>query len=331
MEGLDFTWLRPLWLWGFVPLLLLTIVWVRKRRSSGAWDELVDPALQPYVIDGDAQSRSKVPLLLFASWALTLLLLSGPVWEQQEVPVFEAQQAEIVLFDLSRSMMADDLAPNRLSRARFKLADLLKRSEGRLTGLIGFSERPYVISPLTEDSQTIEAFVPSLDPSIMPVQGSRLDLAILRAEQLLAQAGIAQGHIIVISDAQIQPRDLEAASAARSANHRLSVLAVGTAAGVPLRDEQGQFLQRANGSIVVPQLDMEGMQALAAAGGGLALKLSTDSRDLESLERVRAAIAIQSDSPEEAGQDMYWLERAPWLLWALVVAMLFLFRKGVLA
>ena len=327
----ELVWLRPLWLWGFVPLMLMALIWFRKQTSAGAWDKIVDPALQPYVLEGDAQSRNLVPLALFVAWALTLLLLSGPVWEQQEVPVFEAQQAEVVIFDLSRSMLADDVAPNRLSRARFKLTDLLKRSEGRLTGLIGFSERPYVISPLTEDSQTIESFVPSLDPSIMPVQGSRLDLAINRAVQLLDQAGIAQGHIIVFSDAEIESRDIDAAGSARAASHRLSVLAVGTAAGVPLRDEEGRFLQQANGSIVVPQLDMDGMQALVEAGGGLALRLSTDSHDLDSLEQVRTAIAIQGESPEVAGQDMYWLERAPWLLWLLVVAALALFRKGLIA
>lgn len=331
MTASELIWLRPAWLWGFIPLLLLVVIWIRKRRDKGAWDSVVDPALQPYVIDGGSQSRSAAPIALFAAWALALLLLSGPVWEQQEVPVFEAQQAEVVLFDLSRSMLADDVAPNRLSRARFKLADLLTRSDGRLTGLIGFAERPYVISPLTEDSQTIEAFVPSLDPSIMPVQGSRLDLAVMRAVQLLEQAGVAQGHIIVISDAQIESQDIEAASVARAAGHRLSALAVGTTAGVPLRDEEGKFLQQANGSIVVPQLDMDGMQALASAGGGLAQRLSTDSRDLDLLERVRAAIAIQSGSPEAVGKDMYWLERAPWLLWVLVVAALFLFRKGVIA
>lgn len=331
MSESELVWLRPLWLWGFIPLLLLVFIWFRKQSTAGAWDKIVDPALQPYVIEGDAQSRNLAPLALFAAWALALLLLSGPVWEQQEVPVFEAQQAEVVVFDLSRSMLADDVAPNRLSRARFKLVDLLKRSDGRLTGLIGFAERPYVISPLTEDSKTIEAFVASLDPSIMPVQGSRLDLAIDRAVQLLGQAGIAQGHIIVISDAEIEPRDVDAASAARGASHRVSALPVGTTAGVPLRDEAGKFLQLANGSIVVPQLDMDGMQRLVDAGGGLAVRLSTDSRDLDSLERVRAAIAIQGNSPEAAGRDMYWLERAPWFLWILVVAALALFRKGVIA
>jgi len=318
-------------LWGYIPLLLLAFIWIRKQTSAGAWDRIVDSALQPYVLEGDAESRSMAPLALFAAWALALLLLSGPVWEQQQVPVYEAQQAEVVVFDLSRSMLADDVAPDRLTRARFKLADLLTRSDGRLTGLIGFSERPYVISPLTEDSQTIQAFVPSLDPGIMPVQGSRLDLAIDRAVQLLAQAGIAQGHIIVISDAEIETRDIDAAGAARAAGHRLSALAVGTFAGVPLRDEEGRFLQQANGSIVVPQLDMAGMQSMAEAGGGLAQRLTTDSTDLESLERVRAAIAIQGDSPEAAGHDMYWLERSPWLLWILVAAALAVFRKGVIA
>lgn len=323
-------WLRPDWLWVLVPLLLVLVVWLRKKADAGVWDAAVDPVLQPYVIEGDTHARSRTPSLLFAAWALTIVLLAGPVWTQQEVPVYQAEQAEVILFDLSRSMYADDVAPDRLTRARFKLTDLLRKSQGRQTGLIAFAERPYVISPLTEDAKTIEAFVPSLAPSVMPVQGSRLDLAIDRAVDLLTQAGIKQGHIIVISDANVATRDLQLATDARAAGHRLSVIGVGTAAGAPLRDDQGQFVQQADGAIVVPQLDFAGLRDLARVGGGLAVRLSADGKDLDALEQIRQRIAITAESLENATQKTYWIEYAPWCLWLLVVGALFAFRRGVL-
>jgi len=257
-------------------------------------------------------------------------MLAGPVWEQHEVPVFQAQQAEVVLFDLSRSMLADDIAPDRLTRARFKLTDLLSRSEGRQIGLIGFAERPYVISPLTEDTNTIQAFIPSLSPDIMPVQGSRLDLAIERAVTLFEQTGVQQGHILYIGDQEVGARDINAAIGARENGHRVSVLAVGTDAGKPLRDAQGQFLQDANGSIVVPQVRMASMQDLAAAGSGLAVRLTTNSMDLDQLAGVRDAIAIEAGDPLEAASKTYWIEYSPWLVWPLMLCALWLFRRGVL-
>ena len=331
MSGFDLQWLRPLWLWGFLPLLLMFAYWLRGAHSKSAWENIVDPQLQPYVIDGSASKRTLAPFALFAGWALSLLMLAGPVWEQREVPVFQAQQAEVVLFDLSRSMLSDDVAPNRLTRARFKLSDLLKQSKGRQIGLIGFTERPYVISPLTEDTDTIDAFLPSLSPDIMPVQGSRLDLAIDRAVALLQQAGVQQGHILFIGDHEVGARDIAAASRAREAGNRLSVLAVGTAAGKPLRDEQGQFIVDASGSIVVPQVNMVAMNDLARAGAGRAVGLSTGNRDLDRLAEVLDAVAVEAGDPMAAEQKTYWVEHSPLLVWPLMGAALCLFRRGVVA
>lgn len=330
MSVSDLHWLRPLWLWGVLPLALLLLYWLRRDGTGSAWDRVIDAKLQPYVIDGNVTKRKRAPLLMFAGWFVAIILLAGPVWEQQEVPVFQARQAEFVLFDLSLSMMADDIAPNRLTRARFKLGDLLARSEGRQIGLIAFTERPYIISPLTEDTQTIDAFLPSLSPSVMPVQGSRLDLAIERAVDLFEQASVPQGHILYIGDHNAGASDINAAISAREAGHRVSVLAVGTPVGRPLRDDQGQFLIDASGSIVVPQLNMATMRDLAAAGGGRAVSLATGTDDLEQLDAIRKAVAIKASDPEEATRKSYWIEYSPWLLWPLMLGLLCLFRRGVL-
>ena len=327
----DLHWLRPLWLWMLVPWALMLFYWLRRSIGKSAWERVVEPALQPYVIDGDVARTGPAPVMLFTGWLLGVVLLAGPVWNQLEVPVFQAQQAEIILLDLSNSMLTDDIAPDRLTRARFKVADLLAQSEGRQIGLIGFTERPYVISPLTEDTQTITAFLPSLSPDIMPVQGSRLDLAIEKAIMLFAQAGVSQGHILYVGDQPIGEADLAAARQARQAGHRLSVLAVGTAAGRPLRDNQGQFVKDAAGAIVVPQIDMAAMDELASNGAGRAARISADNQDLEVLSSARDDVAIEASGLAEGRQQTYWIEYSPWLLWPLAFAALWLFRRGVVA
>ena len=325
------SWLRPSWLLLFLPLLILAVYWLRQRKDRSDWDALVDPELQQYVIEQAPPSKRRAPMLLFFAWAFAIILLAGPVWQQQEVPVFQAEQAEVVLFDLSRSMRADDIAPDRLTRARFKLTDLLKRSDGRQTGLLAFAERPYVISPLTEDAKTVDAFVPSLDPDIMPVQGSRLDLAISKAVELLSQAGVAQGHILAITDAVVTERDLLAARELKSLGHRLSVLAIGTPAGTPLRDQAGQFLRQSNGAIVVPRLDMQGMRDLADAGAGVAVNMTSGSADLDKIDTIRQLIAINEETGESAAEKIYWVEYAPWGVWLLVLLLLGSFRRGIVS
>lgn len=324
-------WMRPEWLWGFVPLLVIIVFWFRLRSNNGGWESFVDPALQPYVIEAQPGSRHRAPILLFAAWALALLMLAGPVWQQREVPVFEAEKAEVIVFDLSLSMRADDVKPDRLTRARFKLIDLLQRSEGMQSGLIAFAQRPYVISPLTDDANTIEAFVPSLEPEIMPAQGSRPDLAIEQAVQLLQQASVGSGHILLITDATASQRDLDAAANARAEGHRVSVLAVGTAAGAPLRAEDGQFLKYSDGAIVVPQLDIDSLNRLSGAGGGKAVSLTTSSKDLDDLDSLRLSSGITPQDEDMAALKVYWVEYSPWLLWPLLGVLLVAFRRGVIA
>jgi Ca-activated chloride channel family protein len=165
----------------------------------------------------------------------------------------------------------------------------------------------------------------------MPAQGSRPDLAIERAQQLLAQAGVSSGHILLITDAVAGQRDVQAAANAHAAGHRVSVLAVGTVAGTPLRGEDGQFLQHSNGAIVVSQLDIVSLQRLAAAGGGTTVSLTTSEEDLDTLDGMRRGVAIMAQSDEAVGQKVYWIEYSPWFLWVLVVVLLFAFRRGVIA
>lgn len=338
MSDSEFSFLRPDWLWALLPVLLLAVHWWRRRQAPSAWDSLVDVELQAYVIEPGSERNSRAPLALFAAWALCVLLLAGPVWEQQDVPVFEAEDAEVVLLDLSRSMLTDDVKPNRLTRARFKLEDLLKRRQGVQVALLAFSERPYVISPLTDDTETIDAFVPSLTPEIMPVQGSRVDLAIDRAIELLQQANVSAGRLILLTDSEVTPRALEAARRVREQGHRLSIIGVGTLRGAPLRGADGRFMQEANGAIVVPQLDMNALRQLAQAGGGVAVKLSTDERDLDSilannasLEAIGLPASQGPDTTELLMQQRWWIERGPWLLPLFALAALFLFRRGVIA
>ena len=328
-DATTFELLRPLWLWGFVPLALAAVLWWRRTAASGGWERVVDAELAPYVVESGTDARRHDALWLFVGWALALVVLAGPVFERQPVPVFEARRAQVVAFDLSRSMLATDVAPDRLTRARYKLGDLIERADGTRTGLVGFAERPYVISPLTDDAATLEAFLPSLSPAIVPAQGSRPDLAIERAVELLEQAGDDPGHVILITDAEVGARELEAARALAARGHVLSVLGVGTAGGTPLRDADGQFVRRADGDIVVPQLSAGALRELAGAGGGVAVTLSSDASDLDALARVRTRVSRADDALDEAGSERYWIERAPWLLPPLALLALALFRRGV--
>jgi len=331
------SWLRPAWLWALVPICLLMLVWWWRRPVQSAWESMVDVELQPYVLESGSSSRSYAPLWLFLAWIVTVLVLAGPVWQQQDVPVFEGNRAEVVLLDLSLSMYADDLQPDRITRIRYKLSDLLERSEDIDLALIAFAERPYVISPLTDDASTIGAFVPSLSPSVMPVQGSRPDLAITRGVELLEQAGIPSGHLLLVTDARVGAADIGAARAAFDAGHVLSVLMVGTEQGGVLRMDDGNLLRGANGEVVQPKLAVAPLQQLARVGGGEVSHLTSDDSDLKQLLAVRDQLRVIADALSNDGLDggqhteQHWVEWGPWVVFLLAGGALLLFRRGWIA
>lgn len=332
MESLH--WLRPMWL---APLLPLIGVWwwvVRRRMSGSAWESYVDPALQPFVL-GPASSGSKLGVhALFFTWLLGLIVLAGPVWEQQPVPVYEARPAMVVVMDISPSMDLDDLAPSRIERAVFKLSDLLDQARGMDIGLLVFAERPYVVSPLTDDVETLKAFLPSVSTNIAPVRGSQLNLAIDRAVELLQQARKTDGQIVLFTDSDVSEQDIEAASSANDAGYTLSVIGVGTRNGAPLRDVRGNFIRNESGVVVVPKLNMSELGKLANTAGGVATAITAGTSDIQSVIEISVSqLDDQTDTaPDEASDNRvsdYWVEHAVWVLPLFLLLGLGFFRKGL--
>lgn len=333
-ESAVFTFLRPGWLW-LVPILLLVWLWWWRRgvgQRSG-WEAEVDPALRAHVLEPSVRSGgSRGALALLFGWLLALLILAGPVFERRAVPLYEAPASTVILLDLSRSMLADDLAPNRLTRARFKITDLLRlgAAPGARFALVGFAERPYAISPLTDDAGMLDTFLGALEPDIMPVQGSRADLAIVQGLELLQGAGVAGGSLFLLTDQQPDERDLVAARRVAADGHRLFVLGVGTSGGSPLRLADGQFAKRPDGAIVVPRLDPDALARLAAAGNGRYATLAGDGGDLTRLGMLGGPTSGErsdESARDAAPRQRFWVERGPWLLWPLALCALLLFRR----
>ncbi len=328
----DFHFLRPLWFLAAIPLGLLIWRQVRNRLRSGNWQAVCDAHLLPHIlIDKETSHRSgrSVTMLALAG-LLAILALAGPTWERLPQPVFRKDSALVILLDLSRSMNAADLAPSRLERARFKVADILKRRQEGQTALVVFAGAPFTVSPLTDDTATIEAMLGSLQTSIMPAQGSRVDKALEKAAALLSQAGIQGGEVLLITDGAAPQGCREAIDQLRQGEHRLSILGIGTEEGAPIPSPGGGFFKDRAGSIVVPKLEESPLKDLARLGGGHYQRWSIDERDIDSLlsatEKLPGAKEIESTSLTSER----WREQGPWLLLPLVPLAALAFRRGVL-
>lgn len=327
----DFHFLYPSVFW---LLLVLPPLWfwiLRKRSQSSAWQELIDPALAPFVLTGRARKQSLLSLIIFSLIAvLSILAMAGPAWEKKEVPVFRQQQALVIALDLSASMYAQDLSPNRLEQARFKVMDILQKRKGEQTALVVFAGDAFPVSPLTDDIKTIEAQMKNLTPDIMPVQGGALGLAIERSMELLAQAGAKSGNILIITDGMTDsPQALRAAKAALAKGIGVSVLGVGTVSGAPIPLANGGFLQDNQGQTVVPKLDAASLKSVAQAGNGVYVTAGIGDADVNRLADAWTAKAGEQNlvSGGERQVDT-WVNMGVWLVLAILPLAALLFRRG---
>ena len=323
--------LRPDWLWLLLPLALLIWLMSRRRSQTGSWRNVCDSQLLPYILQGRETKPARWPLFVIGlAGILAILALSGPACEQKQQPVFRDQSALVIALDLSRSMDATDIKPSRLTRARLKLIDILKQRREGQTALIAYAAQAFTVSPLTDDADTIISLVNSLDSNMMPLQGSDASIAIAQAAQLLQQAGVPKGDILLITDG-INENELAAAKKEIKAHqHRISVLGIGTAEGAPIALRDGGFLKDRSGAIVIPKLEQAPLQQLAQFGNGRYHSLSTDETDINYL----LEIVISEGETEEAIKGLntdQWHEEGPWLLLLLAPLAALIFRRGYLA
>ncbi len=315
----EFHLLRPLWLLALIPAVWLLIKLWRKQSTGTAWHNVFDnQLLAPLWLESPGKS-SRLPLSILAiGWLLAIIVLAGPVWERQPEQVWRAQMSRVVILDLSPTMNANDLSPSRLERARFKIQDILARSTEGRTGLVVFSGEAHVVTPLTEDNETIKNLITALSPEIMPEQGDAATPALQMAGELLNLTGIHQGEILLISDGLADPATaLAQARKLRDQGYRLSILGVGTEQGGTLfHDGVAEFVR----------FNPAPLEELARAGGGYFSMMTADEQDLD---RLLPDIMPTSDfdKVESSGVER-WVEYAVWLLPGLLLLAALTFRRG---
>jgi len=322
----DLHFLRPEWLWAIPAVVAAALLLARRRLGPGSWQQVVDPALLPHVLSGSVHRKGDLRWWLAGvTGVIAALALAGPAWQRIEQPVFRSDQALVIALDLSRSMDAQDIAPSRMQRARLKILDMLERRKSGQTALIVYSANAFTVTPLTSDTDTIAALVNSLSTDIMPSRGSYPISAIYKGQQLLEQAGVGFGEVLLITDGGASPAAERAATDLQAAGYTLSVLGVGTAQGAPIPKLGGGFVTDQAGQIAVARLEERSLRELAAAGGGRYATLTPDGRDLDHLLAGEAGARAATD--ESLATDQ-WREEGPWLALLLLPLGALAFRRG---
>ena len=322
--------LRPLWLLALPVAPLLWWLARQARAGAGGWREAVAPELLRVLLEERDQGRGARPKLLVAAASLAILALAGPTWERLPEPVAQRTDGLVVVLDVSMSMLAEDVEPSRMARARHKLADLLGQRQEGLTALVAYAGDAHVVTPLTDDTRTIANLVGALHPNMMPVQGSRPGAALELARQLYRNAGMEQGRILLITDAVERARDIAEHA---TPSFPISILGIGTAEGAPIPvrvpGRPPQLLRADDGSVVQVRLDAAHMAEVADASHGRYRSLAIGGDDLAEL--LDTPLPGSTEARETERQFDIWSDAGYWLLLPLALLVLAGFRRGALA
>ena len=326
-----FHFLRPWWFLGLLPVVAVIGFYTWRKRNAGNWETIINPELLPFLLQGSggkhALSGPWFVAFMISAWIFCCLGLAGPAWQQLPQPVHKQDSALVVVLDLSPSMLAEDISPNRLVRARYKLIDILTRRTEGVVGLIVYGGDSHTVSPLTEDSNTIMSMVPVLEPNLMPETGSNVEEGLASAIDLAVSGGYQQADILLITDG-IDKSALSniAPIISGEGNYRLSILGVGTTDGAPIPSFAGGFIKKA-GNVIVAKLNVGTLRKIAANNGGSYQTLSADDRDIDNLLAGMDSLLTNSTRETDRSFDL-WDDQGYWLVLLLLPVLLLSFRKG---
>ncbi|AXT37509.1 VWA domain-containing protein [Alteromonas sp. BL110] len=328
----QFHFLRPEWFMALVPLMLLVVLIRRTTAKQSGWQSVIPSHLYQYMVIGKTEMGAKPPMWMLAFvWVVSVIALAGPTWERLPQPVYQLKMGHVIVIDMSLSMRATDMTPDRLTRAKYKAIDLVNAiGEGEM-GLVAYAGDAFVISPLTEDAGNITTLIPSLSPEIMPVPGSDPLLGIESAAELLTNAGYNTGMIYWITDGIELEQQQELQEYVASVPFTVNALTVGTSEGAPIRQQSGELLKDFTGSIVIPKLNESAVKGVVKTSGGRFESFTSNDNDIDALAAVSLLDKGNSEEDEEESnlQGDQWKEVGPYLLLLLLPFAAFAFKRGL--
>jgi Ca-activated chloride channel family protein len=314
--------LRPWWWLAVLPLPL--VVWRLARNGGGraALARLADAALLPYLVH-DGGTRKHLALGLAAgAWLLAVAALAGPAWQKVPTPLYVNGAARVVVLSLSDDMLAQDVAPDRLTRERFAVRDLLDAAGNARMALVAYAGAAFTVAPLTDDKHTILNLLQALKPDVMPVPGNDAAAGIRQGVELLRQAHAKGGEIVLVTGTADAAAAAQA-QAARALGVRVDVLGIGTPDGAPVPQASGGFASD-SGGMLMTRRDDAALRAVAAAGGGRYVVLQPDGSGATAF----AAPVADAGHASHGERAQLWRDGGVWLLPVLAVVAALAFRRG---
>ncbi len=317
---------QPSYLLCFGPLLLLglLLMWLARRKETAITRLGAPQLIARLSASVNHRGRRWQMVLWFIALSLLIVCLARPRWGTQ-VEYVDRQGVEImVALDVSESMLAEDIKPNRLARAKLEINELMDRLEGNEIGLVLFSGAAFVQFPLTSDFATARTFLEAAKPGIISRPGTAVAEAIRVALEGFNEDRATQKVIILLTDGENHEGDA-ADMARRAAERGVIVYSIGFGSPngepIPQYDQQGNLLgykTDREDQIVLTRLNETVLQEIALMTNGRYFRASADGREVGFLAN---AIAELQTSELESRFETRGIERFQWFLGLAIVAL----------
>ena len=314
------------WLWALAFLPLLVLLYARaERRSAIKLREFVSPRLLPQLVGNVDRVRRAIrfAFVLFAL-ALAIIALAKPRWGYTYEDVKRRGLDLLFAVDTSRSMLSNDVAPNRLERVKLAAQDLITELQGDRAGLIAFAGRAFLQAPLTIDYDAAVESINDLDTKTIPEGGTNISEAIALATQTFGKSAMGNRALIIFTDGEELSGDaVNEAKKAADAGVKIFTIGVGTAQGslIPVEGNgEAGFVKDAKGQVVKSKLDENRLREIAQATGGIYLHLESGPQTMRQL--YADGLSKLKTAEIDARLSSRPIERYEWPLAGAIVALI---------
>jgi len=314
------------WLWGLLLIPILIAMFIRaERRGTIRLREFVSARLLPQLAGTVNRPRRMLRFgLQLLGFALAIVSLAQPRWGYTFEDVKRKGLDLLIAVDTSRSMLSNDVQPNRLERVKLAAHDLINELQGDRVGLIAFAGRAFLQAPLTIDYDAAVESVNDLDTKTIPEGGTNISAAITLATQSFGKSAVGNRALVIFTDGEELSGDaVKNAKAAADAGVRIFTIGVGTSSGslIPLSGEDGEtsFVKDSAGQVVKSKLDEKRLREVAQAAGGFYLHLENGPRAMQQL--YTEGLAKMQAAEMDVRLSRRPIERYEWPLGAALVAL----------
>jgi Ca-activated chloride channel homolog len=316
----------PQWLWGLLLIPLLIALFVRsERRGLKRLQEFVSARLLPQLAGTVNRPRRMIRFALqLLGLALAIVSLAQPRWGYTFEDVKRKGLDLLIAVDTSRSMLSNDVQPNRLDRVKLAIQDLIGQLQGDRVGLIAFAGRAFLQAPLTIDYDAVVEALSDLDTKTIPEGGTNISSAITLATQSFGKSAMGNRALVVFTDGEELSGDaVKTAKEAADAGVRIFTVGVGTPQGslIPVMGDDGQtsFVKDASGQVVKSKLDDKRLREIAQTTGGFYLHLENGPRSMQQIQNEGLAKMQAADMDVRLSRRP--IERYEWPLGAALIAL----------